>query len=168
MQLKSGSKLVLTDDVKKEIQENNGKITNIEEIRRLSSSYKITSVGDVTTSNLRDADIDIFLEVVDLKTKRGEKIYPHQDGSLHITNDPGTISCDLIIAIKNAFLNNIKTRIEVDGEEDLAVLPIIYYSICNTVVVYGIPNVGMALLIVDDNLKQNAGRILERMPVKDK
>ncbi len=165
MQLKSGSRLIVTDEIKREIQNNNGRLTSIEEIGKLSRDHRIISVGDVTTSNLRNAGIIPLLEVVDLKTKRGEKIYPHEEGSIEIKNEPGTISADLIIAIRNAISKGTRTRIEVDGEEDLAVLPIIYYSLCNTVIVYGIPDMGIAMLIVDSDLKKNAEKMLENMPV---
>ena len=57
-------------------------------------------------------------------------------------------------------------RIEIDGEEDLAVIPIIFYSDKNTVVAYGIPDVGMACIPVSSEIKNMVTDLIERMEVR--
>jgi uncharacterized protein (UPF0218 family) len=57
-------------------------------------------------------------------------------------------------------------RIEVDGEEDLAVIPIIFYSDINTVVTYGVPDVGMACIKVDEAIKDEVKALIERMEIR--
>ncbi|WP_171823449.1 GTP-dependent dephospho-CoA kinase family protein [Thermogymnomonas acidicola] len=101
---------------------------------------------------------------MDLKTKRGgEASFKHIEGSVRVINEAGTISHDLMIEIRDAFLTGRPKRIEVEGEEDLAVIPIIFYAPLNTVVAYGVPDVGMACIRVTPEEKDRVTRMLEMM-----
>ena len=60
------------------------------------------------------------------------------------------------------------TRIEINGEEDLAVLPILFYADENTVVVYGVPDVGMAYIRPSKDPKKLVKKIIEKMDVRQK
>jgi len=167
MQLKSGSKFIVSPEIRKEISESNGEICSPSTIREKYSRRTVCAVGDVTTRNLRNASIDLFLQVVDLKTKRiADGSFFHEDGSIKINNPPGVITHDLFIALEKIFREGKKTRIEIDGEEDLAVIPIIFYSKLDTVIAYGIPDTGMACLEVTQSLKKKIDDLLKRMDIE--
>ena len=162
MRLKSGSKFILRDDVLSGISAFDHKMCTMADVRSLIGLKRIFSVGDVTTENLHSNGIRPFMEIVDLKTRRGsEGSFSHLEGSYTVSNEPGTLSHDLFILIKE--LMNSGGRIEINGEEDLAVIPIIYYSDLNTLVVYGIPGKGMACISVDRSIKENIVELIERI-----
>lgn len=162
MQLKSGSKFVLSQDVLDEVSSYGHRMCVASEILGLSNSSKIISVGDVTTDNLSRLGIPIHIEIVDLKTRRGQEgEFSSKPGAYHVENEAGTLSHDLFLLIRK--IMPVGGRIEVTGEEDLAVIPIIYYCDLNTVVVYGIPGKGMACITVDRSVKKNIEELVERI-----
>lgn len=166
MQLRSGSRYVLNDELRNEVARYKHDICTINDLRRLSQTMKIITVGDVTTENARKVSIPIFLQVVDLKSKRGkEGEFQHEEGSVQVYNEPGTLSGDLFAAIERAISSNTPTRIEIIGEEDLAVIPIIFYSDTDTVVAYGIPDIGMACIEIDEEIKSLVEGLISRMVI---
>ena len=166
MQLKSGSEFIISEELRDEISKSNGAICSAETLSSEYEGYKIVSVGDVTTRVLHEASLKPYLEVVDLKTRRGtEGVFEPVPGSHKIRNDSGTLSHDLFLLIERLIATG-GGRIEIDGEEDLAVIPIIFYSDKNTVVAYGIPNVGMACIKVDSEIREHVKQLIERMEIK--
>lgn len=51
----------------------------------------------------------------------------------------------------------------VEGEEDLALLPCIYYAPCNTNIVYGWPGRCMMLIVTNDNVRNKIIKYLLEM-----
>ena len=60
----------------------------------------------------------------------------------------------------------ITTKIIVNGEEDLATLPVIKHSKIGAKVIYGMPDKGMVVVDVNQQAKERANKLLERMLVK--
>jgi uncharacterized protein (UPF0218 family) len=89
----------------------------------------------------------------------GEKI-------VNVYNNTGTISDELWNAIKVAISDNVKTRIVVEGEEDLATLAAISLADLGAKVIYGMPDKGMVVVDVNQRSKKRANSFLERMLVK--
>ncbi|KJE49755.1 MULTISPECIES: DUF359 domain-containing protein [Acidiplasma] len=160
MRLKLDHDIVLTPEIIDHIKNFKHNIASPDDIIKLSKEYKIIAVGDVTTENLKNHGVNIFLQVVDLITKRNEGKFQHIEGSIAVKNPAGTISLDLINAIKTALTENKPSRIEVSGEEDLAVIPIIFYADLNTVIVYGIPDIGMAYIKVNKAIRDDVEKLL--------
>ena len=161
-QLKSGHEFIVGPELREEIASYKSRLCKPSELLHYELG-RIISVGDVTTDVLHKNGITPFVEVVDLKTKRGpEGAFKSIPGSIRVTNPPGSLSHELFLAIERLIRGN-GGRIEVDGEEDLAVIPIIFYSDINTVVAYGIPDVGMACIQVDQSIKDSVKLIIERM-----
>jgi uncharacterized protein (UPF0218 family) len=166
MQLKSGSKLFIDLNIRNEIASVKHRICTVDEIAAYSSRKKIVVVGDVTTEVLKRKGIDLLLEVVDLKTKRvSNGTFKHEPGSLLIDNPPGYITYELMEGIRSALSSGRKTRIEVNGEEDLSVIPIIFYADQNTLVTYGVPDIGIACIEIDDRIKEYTIDLMKRMKV---
>ena len=168
MLLKLDKDYIITESSKKLIEENNGTIIDPDFVLSHLSRLKIISVGDYTTEVLRRSGIIPWIEIVDLRTKRGEKTYNRVPGSITLDNPPGIITGSLIGEIKKAMERSSNTRIEVNGEEDLAVIPILFYADENTVVVYGVPDVGMAYIRPSEDSKKLIENIIKEMDVKRK
>ena len=112
--------------------------------------------------------------IVDYKTKRNVKLTEIQMStienvkckSVEVDNEPGTISQQLYFEIRNAIESEIITKIIVKGEEDLATLPVIKHSRKGAKVIYGMPDRGMVVVDVNQQAKERADKLLERMLVK--
>jgi uncharacterized protein (UPF0218 family) len=164
MQSRSGSNYLVDSRTRDLITGFKHRICTIDEIRKYSSGRKVIAVGDVTSANLRKAGIHVSMEVVDLKTRRGETgMFPHQPGSIRVHNPAGTLTGELFDAISKYVNEPGFKRIEILGEEDLSVIPIIIYTELNTLILYGIPDVGMACLDVTTELRKHVNELIEGM-----
>lgn len=167
MQSRSGSRYIITEELRSEIAANSNNFCSLDELLLKSRSKKIVAVGDVTTDRLKKAGIKLFMEVVDLKTKRNvQGNFVHIKGSLEVVNDPGTISLEMFNLIGRLIRKGTGGRIEVHGEEDLAVIPIIYYSGFDTVVAYGIPDKGLGCIDINPEIKGTVNKLVERMKLQ--
>jgi uncharacterized protein (UPF0218 family) len=163
MPLKLDHDIVINEEARESIKSFKYKLCSVDEVKKLARENKIVSVGDVTTENLLNAGINIGLQVVDLMTKREQKRFPHVAGSAIVSNPPGRISLELMEKIKEFIESGKPGRIEVNGEEDLAVIPIIFYADKNTVIVYGIPDTGMAYIKINNEIKENINNMIMEM-----
>ena len=140
----------------------------------LYNSKFVATVGDICTIKLIQEEIVPNLMIVDYKTKRNVKLTEIQMStiesikckSVEVDNEPGTISQQLYFEIRNAIESEIMTKIIVKGEEDLATLPVIKHSRKGAKVIYGMPDKGMVVVDVNQQTKERANKLLERMLVK--
>ena len=146
------------------IKSNNCPLCDLNFIKKVDESM-IFTVGDYTTDYLEKNGVKPRIEVFDLKTQRGENTYEDKPGSIKIDNPAGYITLSLIKTIERAMISRKRTFIKIQGEEDLAVLPIIFYAPLNSLVVYGIPNIGMGCIIVSLPVKELVNKIFESMEV---
>ncbi|SVD04955.1 uncharacterized protein METZ01_LOCUS357809, partial [marine metagenome] len=122
----------------------------------LSNTKCIITVGDVCTIKIYEQARMPDLSIIDFKTKRNrplslkQKNIMNQIGKkiVNINNNAGTISDELWNAIKIAISDNVKTRIVVEGEEDLATLAAISLANLGAKVIYGMPDKGMVVVDV--------------------
>jgi uncharacterized protein (UPF0218 family) len=75
-------------------------------------------------------------------------------------NPPGTITDELAEAIGD-LVRNPPGVIFVDGEEDLAVIPLVLAAPAGAAILYGQPGEGVVLRIVDETARQEAASMLE-------
>ncbi|MEM3444601.1 MAG: DUF359 domain-containing protein [Thermoplasmata archaeon] len=170
-----------------------GKIVNVEEVKGLKPE-EIACIGDVCTITLLEAGIRPKLCIVDYATKRfslqeakakilgligydrifwlvkdelNAKVPVDFWLGIRVRNPPSTITLELWEAIKYAYAVENPALIEVEGEEDLAALACIALGKIGTKVIYGIPDVGMQLLHVTEELKQNVNAVLKQMEVPE-
>jgi len=129
---------------------------------------KLIVVGDITSYYSFMAGLLPDLFIIDESTKRGKvsedlgKILKKGDYKyVQIKNLPATISKDLVNAIEDGL--NEKTGIIVDGEEDLAVIPVIVIAPISSIILYGQPNEGVVLVRIDKDLKERVKNILKLM-----
>ena len=123
----------------------------------------VYAVGDVVTYNLLRAGVVPRIAIIDGHTMRAPCTRIPDIPLRRITarNPPGTISDDLVRAIREA-LASPPALIFVEGEEDLAVLPLVLAAPEGAVVLYGQPGEGVVLRKVNWEAKALAAAFVNR------
>ncbi|MEM3565428.1 MAG: DUF359 domain-containing protein [Candidatus Bathyarchaeia archaeon] len=127
----------------------------------------IVSVGDTVSKNLVENGISPNLMIIDNRVMRKD-IAPeplNADVEKHVKNPPGTITFEALNTIKEALKANRKTKIVVEGEEDLLALCAILYAPENSFVIYGQPHEGMVVVKATKQKKEEVASILRAMEV---
>ncbi len=134
---------------------------NIGELLPQIRDRAVYAVGDVVTHNLLGAGIIPDIAIIDGYTMRSpcRRSPLLRARRLAAKNPPGTITDELVDAIDTA-VQNPPGVIFVDGEEDLAVIPLVLAAPIGTAVLYGQPGEGVVLRLVDALAKQEAGSML--------
>ncbi len=135
----------------------------------LRNGSQLLTIGDQCTLTFIEEDIvpDVF--IVDYRIKRRpspelrDRFDQASEETVGVSNPAATITKELWSTIFKALQSDRKTRIEVNGEEDLATLPCISLAQNGSQVAYGLPDRGVVLVDVDDESKKRVRRILERM-----
>lgn len=130
---------------------------NISDAESLISGRTIYTVGDVVTYNLVKSGIMPSIAIVDGLTMRSpcRKDAPVIGRRIRVANPAGTITDELIAAIRNA-VENPPATIDVNGEEDLAVIPLVLEAPVGSVVIYGQPQEGIVIRVIDAAAKEKA------------
>jgi GTP-dependent dephospho-CoA kinase len=123
----------------------------------------VYAVGDVVTYNLIKEGIIPRVAIIDGHTMRAPctRVPRLPSRRIQARNPPGTISDDLVHAIRDA-LSRPPAVIFVEGEEDLAVLPLVLAAPEGAVILYGQPGEGVVLREVDDEAKALAAAFVDR------
>jgi GTP-dependent dephospho-CoA kinase len=93
-----------------------------------------------------------------LKSQRKRLDSMEFPSKLRIANPPGEITASLWKAVKASLKK--RTKVLVDGEEDLATLALIAAARPGTPMVYGIPKKGMCFIRTDKRMKAKARKML--------
>ena len=140
----------------------------------LEKSDFIATIGDICTIKIIEEIRIPDLMIVDYKTKRDLSLTKEQKNiiestdckTVEVMSESGTISKELYNEIEIAITKNKKTQIIVNGEEDLATLPVIKLCQIGAKVIYGMPDRGMVVVDVSQQTKERTNELLERMLVK--
>ena len=125
----------------------------------LEEGSPLATVGDMTTATLHGLGRDIHLAVVDYQTKRSmdsmweEATAPVGDVTVGVSNEAATLTHSLYNAVLEGWFSGPTVKIVVDGEEDLAALPAILHAPEGATVIYGIPDMGLCLVHVDEDAR---------------
>lgn len=155
--------LVLPEALRDELAQPLGNVT--QDIPDGLDSSEIITVGDITTKTFLEKGIRPFLAIIDFKVNREEHIWEVKElGTDRVVSPAGRISKELFIEILACVQNDNarKKIIIVEGEEDLAVLPVILAAPLGRKVYYGQPNVGMVHVIVSEEIKNKVRSLLEK------
>lgn len=135
---------------------------NIEEIIPLISHGIVYAVGDVVTHNLQRNGITPAIAVIDGHTMRSpcSRLPASRGECINVKNPAGTITDELILALTYAVLHPPVT-INVEGEEDLAVIPLILAAPLGAIVLYGQPQKGVVMRTVNREAQQTAQQFLD-------
>ncbi len=139
---------------------------------KVKNRSPIVCVGDMVTYTLWKANVHMDLAVVDFSTGRrkfplADTIRDIQSDRKKVKNQAGQISEEayniLRKELKGKFPKERPLIIEVDGEEDLLLLPAIRYSPDSAILFYGQPGEGMVAVIPNTELKNQINEYLGEM-----
>jgi|Deesub1362A_J573_1020465.scaffolds.fasta_scaffold00635_11 hypothetical protein len=135
----------------------------------------LACVGDLVSFYALKAGLKPGVIVVDGKTVREEVLGVERISSIAVdytridtVNPPGHISCELVSSLKKAvelLLKMRKIMVVVDGEEDLAVMPLALLLPDGSLILYGQPGEGVVAFEVD---RENKVLILSLMRKMEK
>ena len=155
--------LTLPEEHRKLFKEPFGELhQSIEEIIPLISKSCVYAVGDVVTHNLQRNGITPAIAVIDGHTMRSpcNQMPALRGECINVKNPAGTLTDELIHALTYAVLHPPVT-INVDGEEDLAVIPLILAAPIGAIVLYGQPHKGVVMRTVNREAQQTAQHLLD-------
>jgi uncharacterized protein (UPF0218 family) len=139
-------------------------------VERVGSSQGICiSVGDVVSRTFLERGLSPKVIVFDEKTRREKTGFPAElmaGYSLHEAENPaGTISEEASLLLKKLISHSGKSALKILGEEDLLGLPAIDLAPVGSLVSYGQPGRGIVVVVVDQESKKTARRILDKSRV---
>ena len=126
---------------------------------------KLVTVGDRVSQDLTDYSLLPDILIVDDKIMRKEipPISATADQVINVKNPPGTITDEAWLVIEYAMRDPQRTKIVVDGEEDLLALVAILTVPENSLVLYGQPRKGVVAVKATPEMKQKVREIVKAM-----
>jgi uncharacterized protein (UPF0218 family) len=126
----------------------------------------VIAVGDVVTAHLLRAGRTPDVSVIDGRTKRetvsevtATALESLPDG-VEVGNPAAELTGELLAALRDALAAAEPQVVDVDGEEDLATLPLVVMAEPGTSVVYGQPDEGMVLVRVTPDAREEMRDLL--------
>jgi len=137
----------------------------LKELVEIVKPSLIISVGDIVSSHMVEEGICLNVLVVDNKTMRKpiQPIVVDVDQTLYAKNPPGTITDEAWAAIKQAIEQKGRTKLIIDGEEDLLTVVTVLSAPDEAFVVYGQPHVGIVVVKVTEEAKEKMRQIMDSM-----
>ncbi len=145
-------KLILTESLRDETRNipSGQLIKNIGQLKRFVRNLPagrqgakfIIAVGDVISSNLIEGGRQADISIIDYRVERTPVERKIISPTLETQNDPGTISQNAVLALKEALNRALSGRrqvIKIIGEEDLLALPAVLLAPLGTIILYGMP-----------------------------
>jgi uncharacterized protein (UPF0218 family) len=147
---------VLPENLRDALSKPFGKLITVEELpKELEGCKLLMTVGDRVSYTLLDNGYKPDLVVFDLKTERQiytpleQKLGSMKGEHVLVKNPAGYITAELVAEIGKALNRKVPTKIQVEGEEDLAALACAAMAPLGSCLIYGIPGKGMALVRID-------------------
>lgn len=135
-------------------------------IQKVKPSF-VAVVGDITTQTFLLHQIPFNLAILDQKTRRQKHLYLNRNflkdaKIIKTSNPPATLSPGLVTNLKNIFENLAENQVlQIEGEEDLSVLPSILLSPLKTLIFYGQPFSGTVAIKVTQKTKEKTLHLIQ-------
>lgn len=143
----------------------NETMRKLKELIEKEKPLMVISVGDVVSDNMMKHGLSPQVLIVDNKVMR-EPITPipvQVDQTLHAKNPPGTLTNEAWSVMQEALKREKRTKVLVEGEEDLLTLAAVLCAPENSFVVYGQPSEGIVVIKVTEQEKEMVRQIVEAM-----
>src|SRR3989344_197648 len=125
------------------------------------------AIGDITGSAFlkesktpRISIVDFYVERKRIFNKLSQLGFPTENADAIVSNKPGLISTALINEIAASVKRPFKSIIVVEGEEDLATIPVVLLSPLGKYVYYGQPKKGAVRITVTEKIKEEICNLL--------
>jgi uncharacterized protein (UPF0218 family) len=141
------------------------KMTKVRALIEKEKPAKIVTVGDKVSQDLFNYDMLPNILIVDNKIMRKEipPVSVTADKIMDVKNPPGTITGEAWSVIEKAMENSHRTKIVVDGEEDLLTLVAILTAPESSLVLYGQPCEGVVVVKATAEMKRKIREIVDAM-----
>jgi pantetheine-phosphate adenylyltransferase len=167
--------LFLPDNLRSKLQKPFGEIYS--DVSQNIIGSKTIAIGDITVQKFIHSassrqDTEPFLSIVDFQVQRQKQFdkiedlgFKNNEEIVKVNNPAGAITFELFNAIQNAFKTKENKIVLVDGEEDLAFLPVMLIAPLNYQVYYGQPNQGLVQVKVTEENKEKIYQLLSRFEI---
>ncbi|WP_435347825.1 GTP-dependent dephospho-CoA kinase family protein [Haloarchaeobius sp. HRN-SO-5] len=159
--------LTLPTELRSAFKEPLGPVETDADVLLASVTGPLVTVGDIVTYHLVEAGRQPDVALVDERTKRAPVDEAVRDAvvnpDLTVSNPAGTVTEELVVAIRDSLADGTATTIFVEGEEDLATLPAVLLAPDGASVVYGQPGEGMVHVRVTPESRARMRALVERM-----
>ena len=161
--------LILPENLRSSLQSPWAQI--LDKVPEKIDGSKTIAIGDITVQKFNQKNVGQFLSIVDFFVQRKLKFHELSELGLvnqnlqKVKNQHGTITSDLFSMVQEAFHNENRNIILVDGEEDLAFLPVMLIAPLGFSIFYGQPNQGLVRVDVTEETKEEAYQIISKFDV---
>jgi uncharacterized protein (UPF0218 family) len=141
------------------------------DLESFDAQTALITVGDVVSLTFRMNGVKPDLSIYDGVTERRSMTefaeLVSEEPKDEVSNPAGTITAEMADMIRKSMEGSGTGLIRVDGEEDLALLPVIHYAPIGSNVVYGWPGKCMMLITTDELTKKKVAGLVARMEEKE-
>jgi len=166
--------LVLTPELRRKLKEPLGILIegSFEETSREISRIvcrkkpvKLIAVGDQVSKNMLEHGIPLDVSIIDQRIMRNvtSPVNFKAENVFRTRNPAGTITDESWKTIKRAINCSGKSKVIVDGEEDLLTLVAVLSAPDGSIVIYGQPKRGVVIIEVNERIKQRFQEIIKEM-----
>jgi uncharacterized protein (UPF0218 family) len=129
----------------------------------------LITVGDVVSMTALRNGLRPKLMIYDFCTERQVMdqlagILQSVEGTrIRIVNPPGRIMPELVFGVKEAFKRSGTTKMQVDGEEDLAAPVCAAFAPLGACMLYGMPKKGIVFVKINKRVREQARSLIKSM-----
>ncbi|MBE6527704.1 MAG: DUF359 domain-containing protein [Thermoplasmata archaeon] len=136
------------------------------DLEEFHAQTTLITVGDVVSLTFRKHGMTPFLSIYDGMTERREMtefaILVEDEEKDEVVNPAGKITRELVDCIRRR-IEGSGGLIKVDGEEDLALMPVILLAPLGSDIIYGWPGKCMMRITTDESIRSKIEQMLFRM-----
>ncbi len=159
-------KLRIPKEMREELREPYGKL--FDDIKKAIKHVKGTvmvSVGDEAGYTLQSAGIKPDIIIVDGKIRRKptDNIVGMDYDTIRAENETGYLTHELWMGVDRSMKAGKPVKIQVDGEEDMAVLPVMILGSYGMSIIYGLFDKGVCVLKIDEETRKTARNLIRKI-----
>ena len=138
-------------------------------LSEIADCENLITVGDVVSMTALKNGLKPKLMIYDFCTERrsldrlGSMLRSVEGTQVRITNPPGHIVPAMVLGVQQAFKRVGTTKMQVDGEEDLAAPVCAALAPLGACMIYGMPKKGIVFVKIDEEVRDQARSLINSM-----